>query len=261
MSENRGLEFIILGCGSSGGVPRIDGNWGVCNPQNPKNYRTRCSLAVKFPTGKVIVFDTAPEIRLQFLKAGLHRLDAVFYTHDHADQVHGIDDVRAFTYADKQQIPCYADKNTMAILTQRFDYIFQEKSNSGYPALMNLQEMPSVLYFQDICIKSYPCTHGRIQALGYQIDKLFYSPDVNLISDSVLAILAQEQLKIWVVDCLRYRPHPTHAHLEQVLAWHKIVKPKKMVLTNLHIDMDYDILAQELPAGIVPAYDGMILSL
>lgn len=258
MTDKKALEFIILGCGSSGGVPRVDGNWGVCNPENPKNTRTRCSVAVRLPSGAIILIDTSPDLRFQVLREKINRVDAIFYTHDHADQVHGIDDVRAFTYRDKKRIPCYADPATAQVLKHRFDYIFLDNLQGGYPALMDLHIMPEQLILEEgVLIKAYECVHGKITALGYQINDVFYSPDVNMIADDVLKSLTDANLSVWVVDCLRYTPHPTHANLEQVLKWHKQVKPQKMILTNLHFDMDYDILSSQLPDNIIVAYDGL----
>ncbi|MFT6263073.1 MAG: phosphoribosyl 1,2-cyclic phosphate phosphodiesterase [Dasania sp.] len=253
------LTAIILGCGSSGGVPRINGNWGVCDPNNPKNIRTRSSMVIHY-NNKHIVIDTSPEFRMQMIREKITSIEAVLYTHDHADQAHGIDDVRAYSNMGRDPIPCYADHETANILGKRFDYIFHQKPDSDYPAVMTMHKMTDYQPFQvqsfgDIDIIAFEAPHGKIVARGFIIGSMAYSPDVSGLSDAVLDRL--KGCDIWVVDCLRYRPHDTHANLEQVLKWHAYVQPKQMILTNLHIDFDYDILSQELPDNIIPAYDGL----
>jgi len=253
------LTGIILGCGSSGGVPRINGNWGICNPNNPKNMRTRCSLAVECE-GNYIAIDTSPEFRMQMIREKIHAIKAVLYTHDHADQAHGIDDVRAYSDMGRMPVPCYADPITSNILRKRFDYIFHQESHSEYPAVMSLNNFTDyepfqIKNFSDVNITAFEAPHGRIIARGFIIGNMAYSPDVNGLSDKTLERL--KKCDIWVVDCLRYKKHNTHANLEQVLQWHEIVQPKQMILTNLHIDFDYETLSKELPNGIIPAYDGL----
>jgi phosphoribosyl 1,2-cyclic phosphate phosphodiesterase len=253
------LTCIILGSGSSGGVPRINGNWGVCDPNNPKNIRTRSSIALEY-NGQYIVIDTSPEFRIQMIREKIPHIQGILYTHDHADQTHGIDDVRAYSDMGRNPIPCFADNNTADILTKRFDYIFYQQPNSDYPAVMTMHRLTDyhpfqILEFGAIDITAFEAPHGRITARGFIIGNMAYSPDVNDLSVKVLDKL--KQCDIWIVDCLRYRKHETHANLEQVLKWHNEVQPKQMILTNLHIDFDYEILKNELPKGIIPAYDGL----
>lgn len=251
------IEYTILGCGSSGGVPRTDGYWGDCNPDNPKNNRTRCSLFVRMNDAVNIIIDTSPDMRFHTLRENIKHIDAVFFTHDHADQTHGIDDIRAFTFIRQDTIPCYADKYTADILQKRFDYIFHSAPNSGYPAIMSMNIIEDSFEYHGMMIETFACPHGQITAKGFIIQDVAYSPDVHHLSDETLNSLKNKDLKYWVVDCLRYTPHPTHAHLERVLEWNNIVKPKTMILTNLHFDLDYDVLLKQLPENIIPAYDGM----
>lgn len=256
------LSAVILGCGSSGGVPRINGNWGVCDPSNPKNYRTRSSLLIKY-ADKNLVIDTSPDFRTQMLREKVPAIHGVLYTHDHADQVHGIDDVRAYSNMGRDPILCYADPSTSQILEMRFNYIFHQQAGSDYPPVMRLKSFDDYVPFKvetfgDVNITAFEAPHGKITARGFIIGNLAYSPDVNDFSQKTLDLL--KEIDIWVVDCLRYKPHDTHANLETVLKWHRYVSPKKMVLTNLHIDMDYDTLCQELPDGITPAFDGMVIN-
>lgn len=251
---------IILGCGSSGGVPRINGNWGVCDPNNPKNKRTRTSLLVQHQ-GKNLVIDTSPEFRIQMLREEITAIHGVLYTHDHADQVHGIDDIRAYSDMGRHPIMCYADPVTAEILQMRFGYIFHEKPGSGYPPVMYLRGFEDYKPFQvetfgHVDITAFEAPHGKITARGFIIGNMAYIPDVNSLSDKVLDLL-KTNIDIWIVDCLRYKEHNTHANLQQVLEWHQYVQPKQMILTNLHIDLDYETLVKELPSGIAPAYDGL----
>jgi phosphoribosyl 1,2-cyclic phosphate phosphodiesterase len=264
MSE--GLEFTILGSGSSGGVPRADGDWGVCDPAQPRNRRSRCSMLVRRGPGlaadaqTTVLIDTSPELRLQTAAAGAARLDAVLFTHDHADQSHGLDDVRAFALRMRRRIACHMDAATYETLMLRFNYVF--KGEAGYPAICDGLLIPP--HGQEwsvdgpsgpIPILTFDQDHGAIRSVGYRIGDVAYSSDVVGLSDEVLDGLSG--LKVWIVDALRYRPHPTHATVEQALAWIDRVKPERAILTNLHIDLDYAALAAELPKGVEPAYDGM----
>lgn len=250
-------KAIILGCGSSGGVPRVDGHWGACNPNNPKNYRTRCSLFVSV-MGKNIIIDTSPDMRHHVLRENITTVDYVLFTHDHADQTHGIDDIRAFTFLRDMPVSAFADPYTAEVLTQRFRYIFHSTKGSGYPAIMTMNVVDGrfALPDSDIIVENFICPHGKIDARGFIIGDMAYSPDVHHLSDDTLSHLASKNLSVWVVDCLRYTPHPTHAHFAKVIDWHRIVKPKRMILTNLHFDLDYDELSARLPVGIKAAFDG-----
>ncbi len=260
-----GLEFTILGCGSSGGVPRADGDWGVCDPSNPKNLRSRCSLLVRrlgegAQTETTAIVDTSPDLRLQTAHAGAKRMDAIMLTHDHADQVHGLDDVRAFFNRQRVKIPCLMDAATDASLQRRFGYIFE--GEGGYPAICERRPIPQhgVRWQVDgpsgsIPVVTFDQDHGGVRSVGYRFGDVAYSSDVVHLDDRAFEALAG--LDVWIVDALRYQPHPTHAHLERTLEWIERLKPRRAILTNLHIDLDYEVLKAELPCGTEPAYDGL----
>ena len=260
------LEVTVLGCGSSGGVPRADGDWGACDPTNPKNARSRCSLLVRrraatagAPETTVLV-DTSPDLRLQTAGAGVQRLDAVLLTHDHADQVHGLDDVRAFFIRQRARIPCFMDAATTRSVMQRFGYIFDPVG--GYPAICSQEVLPPL--GQGFAIEgpsgAVPVTtfdqdHGEVRSVGYRFGGVAYSSDVVDLDEAAFAALTD--LDVWIVDALRCRPHPTHAHVDKALEWIARVKPRRAILTNMHIDIDFDDIAGRLPPGVEPAYDGL----
>lgn len=263
------LEVMILGSGSSGGVPRADGNWGVCDPGNPLNQRSRCSLMVRRLSEEgaakqtTVVVDASPEFRLQTSAAGVRRLDGLLMTHDHADQAHGIDDIRAFALAQGARIGCWMDATTRANLMRRFGYIFE--GEGYYPAIADIHEIPphgtawSVAGPSgSIPILTFDQDHGSVRSVGYRFGNLAYSSDVVDLSQEAFSALGE--LDVWIVDALRYTPHPTHAHVDRALEWIARVKPKRAILTNLHIDLDYEELKRRLPPGVEPAYDGMAIS-
>ena len=271
-----GLRAIILGCGSSGGVPRIGGDWGVCDPNEPKNGRTRCSVLIQKweggdePDPKTctsVLIDTSPDLRVQLLREDIRRLDAVFYTHDHADQSHGIDDLRAIAYRMRKQIPTYMDEHTKVHVFQRFKYCFEMPEGRVHPPILAMQDLISDGSKTTIdgpggtiSVETLEVSHGPTPSLGFLIDgKLAYSPDVWGVSDDVLERL--NGIDVWIVDALRYSPHPTHAHADKSLSWLAKAQVKSAVLTNLHIDMDYMTLREQLPPIIEPAYDGMRVTL
>jgi phosphoribosyl 1,2-cyclic phosphate phosphodiesterase len=259
------LEVVILGCGSSGGVPRADGEWGACDPSDPKNLRTRCSLLVRRRGAgpereTTVLVDTSPDLRLQTAQAGAKRLDAILLTHDHADQVHGIDDVRAFFLRQRARIACYMDAATEASVMRRFGYIFE--GEGGYPAICDRAELPphGLAWAVDgpsgpIPVVTFDQDHGGVRSVGYRFGGVAYSSDVVNLDEAAFEALAD--LDVWIVDALRWRPHPTHAHVERTLEWIAQVRPKRAILTNLHIDLDYEELRRALPKGVEPAYDGM----
>ena len=263
---NGRLDFTILGCGSSGGVPRADGNWGDCDRNEPKNRRSRCSLLVRRGEGEAattVMIDTSPDFRAQCIAADVRRLDAVLYTHDHADQVHGIDDARAFFLHQRRCIPAWMDTATRASLTRRFGYIFE--AEGGYPAIMDIKPIPphGAAWSVDgpggsIPLTTFDLEHGEIRSVGYRIGDVAYTPDVGAIPDSSFEALAN--LDIWIVDALRWTAHPSHSHVERTLEWIARVKPRLAVLTNMHIDIDYNDIGRTLPAGVLAAFDGMTLS-
>ena len=257
------LEITILGCGSSGGVPRGDGDWGDCDPTEPRNRRTRCSLLAR-RRGEggqtTVVIDTSPDLRAQLLAAEVTGLDAVLYTHDHADQTHGIDDLRVFALRRREKIPCWMDAATRAALTHRFDYIFTPKL--GYPAICEPVDIPAFGAPSEvrglggaIPITTYDQAHGPIRAVGYRLGNVSYSSDVSDIDETALEVVRGSA--VWIVDALRWTPHPTHAHVDKALDWIARAGVGRAILTNLHIDLDYATLKARLPAGVEPAYDGM----
>lgn len=257
------LDVRILGCGSSGGVPRLgEGapNWGVCDPANPKNRRSRCSILVSQGDSRVLV-DTAPDLREQLLAAHVGRIDGVLITHDHADQSHGIDDLRALVLNQKgAMIDLWSDAYGLASLRKKFGYIFESPPGSDYPPILRAHVLPepfAPFAIAGIPVQAFGVGHGRIRALGYRFGPFAYTPDCDALDDAALAAL--DGVDCWIVDALRYTPHPSHAHLARSLEWIARVKPKHAVLTNMHIDMDYDTLRRELPPGVEPAYDGMVL--
>ena len=259
------LEVTILGSGSSGGVPRADGDWGVCDPDEPKNQRSRCSLLVRRkgdgPSHETTVLvDASPELRQQTARAGVKRVDAVLLTHDHADQVHGLDDVRAFFLRQQARIPCWMDEATDATMMRRFDYVFE--GQGGYPAILDRRALPPFGEAFEIDgpsgavpVTTFAQDHGSVISVGYRFGGVAYSSDVVGLDERAFEALAG--LDVWIVDALRRRPHPTHAHLDMALEWIARVKPKRAILTNLHVDLDYRTLLNELPAGVEPAYDGL----
>lgn len=262
------LEITILGCGSSGGVPRADGEWGACDPDDPKNFRSRCSMLVRrlgegAERETTVVVDTSPDFRLQSAYAGVKRLDAVLLTHDHADQVHGLDDVRAFFLRQRgQRIHTHMDAATHETMMRRFGYIFE--GEAGYPAICEAKALPphGAPFHIDgpsgpVPVVTFDQDHGAVRSVGYRFGDVAYSSDLVDLDDAAFAAL--EGLDVWIVDALRYRPHPTHAHLERTLGWIERARPKRAILTNMHIDMDYAKLAAELPPGVEPAYDGLRL--
>ena len=256
------LEVVILGCGSSGGVPRGDGDWGACDPAEPRNRRTRCSMLARRtgPDGVTnVLIDTSPDLREQMLASGTTHVDAVLYTHDHADQTHGIDDLRVFAARARKRIPAWMDAPTHAALSQRFDYIFESKL--GYPALLDARIIPphgepwSVEGGGGaIPVVTFDQAHGPIRSVGYRLGDMAYSSDVSDLDEA--AIDAVRGCQLWIVDALRYTPHPTHAHLDRALEWIAAAEVERAVLTNLHIDMDYRELSALLPANVEVAHDG-----
>jgi phosphoribosyl 1,2-cyclic phosphate phosphodiesterase len=258
------LTVTILGCGSSGGVPRPALGWGACNPQNPKNRRRRCSLLVERRNGdKVtrVLVDTSPDLREQLLDAGVDHLDGVLYTHEHADHTHGIDDLRALFIHQRRRIDAYMDDPTARVLFHRFGYCFVTPPGSGYPPIMTEHRIkpgePVAIAGEGGLVPALPFLqdHGDIVSLGYRFDGVAYSSDlVRLPDESVAAV---EGLDLWIIDALRYRPHPSHFSVDDALAWIARMKPRRAILTNLHSDLDYDELAARLPDNVVPAYDGL----
>ncbi len=259
------LRFTILGCGSSGGVPRLGGHWGECDPSNPRNHRRRCSLLIeRFGTDGVtrVLIDTSPDLRSQLLDAGIGTLDAAVYTHAHADHVHGIDDLRMVVFNTRERLDVWADEVTAQALVTRFDYAFVQPEGSAYPPILNLHRIDGAVQVAGaggtITLTPFEVRHGNIDALGFRIGDVAYLPDVNDIPEPVWPLL--DGLDCWIVDALRRKPHPSHAHLEQTLGWIERARPRRAILTNLHIDLDYQILDAETADHITPAHDGLVIS-
>ena len=260
------LEVTVLGSGSSGGVPRADGDWGVCDPADPRNRRSRCSLLVRrrgeggAAAQTTVLVDTSPDLRTQTAAAGARRVDAVLYTHDHADQSHGIDDLRAFAISGGGRIACYADAPTRRTLLDRFGYCFRD--HGGYPAICDLNDLPPLGAAWavdgpsgDIPVLGFDVDHGGVRAVGYRFGPVGYVPDAVALPEPAFGALAG--VEVLIVDALRDRPHPTHAHVELALSWVERLKPRRAILTNLHIDLDYSALVARLPPGVEPAFDGL----
>ncbi|MBV1864646.1 MAG: MBL fold metallo-hydrolase [Rhodobacteraceae bacterium] len=258
--------FTILGCGSSGGVPRIGGHWGACDPKEPKNARRRCSMLVEQhgPDGTTtVLIDTSPDFRAQMLDAGVGHLDGVIYTHDHADHTHGLDDLRMIVFNMRKRIPVWADGATQATLLNRFGYAFKQIPGTFYKPILEMNDLDGPVTITgaggDITFEPFLVKHGGIMANGFRIGTLAYLPDVSDMTDAAWAKV--QDLEYWIVDALRYDPHPTHSHLEKTLGWIEKAAPKRAVLTNLHIDLDYRTLSAETPDHITTAYDGLKITL
>ena len=259
------MHFTILGCGSSGGVPRLGGHWGDCDPNNPKNARRRCSLLVERENdaGKTtVLIDTSPDLRNQLLDAAVGRLDAVIYTHSHADHVHGIDDLRMIVFNMRARLPVWADHPTREALMQRFDYVFTQLPGSTYPPILDLNLIDGPVTIGGaggaITFSPFLVRHGGMDALGFRVGDVAYLPDVAQIPPQSWDAL--KNLDCWIVDALRRDPHPTHSHLAQTLDWIAQAQPRQAILTNMHIDLDYETILAETPDHIQPAYDGMRLT-
>lgn len=256
------MKVTILGCGSSTGIPMIGCKCPVCTSENPKNQRSRVSLLIEI-NGKNLLIDTSPDLRQQALREGVTRVDAVLYTHEHADHTHGIDDLRAFNYLSGNAVPIYCDQPTYDSLQTRFCYVFQPKPEVWYRPWLIPHILPSapVHRFEvfGIPVVCFEQMHGKVTTLGFRIGDFAYSTDTDGLSETAFEALAG--VKTWVVDCLSYKKSMTHATLDITLGWVAQVKPELAVLTHMSHEMDYDKLTRELPAGIVPGYDGMVLSL
>lgn len=260
------LRLTILGCGSSGGVPRIGAMWGRCDPQNPRNRRRRCAMLVerRGPGGVTsILIDTPPDLREQLLSVRADALDAVLFTHDHADHTHGIDDLRMVAYAMKSRVPCYFDPVTRESLVTRFAYCFETPAGSTYPPIL----VPKTLIPGEMIsvegaggpIDVLPIRqfHGDIESLAFRFGSVAYSPDVSALPLDSVALL--EDLDLWIVDALRYTPHPSHFSVKEALEHIARLRAKRAILTHMTGDLDYEALRRELPENVEPAYDNMVI--
>jgi len=251
------MRLLMLGSGTSSGVPRIGGNWGRCDPANPRNRRRRVSVLVEAGEARVLV-DTSPDLREQLLDAGVSWLSAVFYSHDHADHSHGIDDLRGVFHAQRARVDCYMDEATMATLTRRFDYVFD--GHGDYPPCARACPMAADHRFGDLVVRPFRQLHGSIESKGFRFEHegraIAYSTDISGLPDESWPFV--EGLDLWVVDALRREPHPTHSHLARTLEWIARARPRLAWLTHMDQSMDHDALMAELPAGVSPGWDGRI---
>ena len=256
------MKFIILGCGSSMGVPRPDGFFGNCDPKNKKNYRTRCSALIKTSEENILI-DTSPDLRQQLLRHNIKKIDKVLYSHMHGDQTHGINDLRSFYIKYKNQINVYADKFTSKYLKRSFSYIFNSYSKE-YPATLRLNKLKKNIFSKDkgkkVNIKTIEVEHGKVKSNCFIISKkLAYISDVSKIN--VKDFKYFKNLKYLILDCLWYNYHPSHFNLETSLLMIKKFKPKKAILTNLSPVLDYKKLKKQLPINVIPAHDGLTIKL
>lgn len=261
------LRLTILGCGSSPGVPRIMGDWGACDPHNPRNRRTRAAALVERinSAGGVtrVVIDTGPDFRAQMIASGVETLDGVLYTHPHADHIHGIDDLRGYVLAQKKLMDVYADQATMDRLVEAFGYCFNTPPGSNYPPIVNAHiidpEKTVTVEGEGGPITFEPLLqiHGDIHSLGFRIGSVAYCSDVSAFPAKTAERL--HNLDILVIDALQYKPHPSHFSLQQALDWIERLSPQKAVLTHMHIPLDYAKVAHETPDHVIPAHDGLVL--
>jgi phosphoribosyl 1,2-cyclic phosphate phosphodiesterase len=262
------LTLTILGCGSSAGVPRPALGWGACDPNNPKNRRRRCSLLAELKSEQGItrvLIDTAPDLREQLIDAEVDHIDAVFLTHEHADQTHGIDDLRSVVLHQRSRIPVYLNQSTANEILPRFSYCFVAPEGSDYPPILTHHAIEAGESRTiegkggPLALTAFLLQHGNIPALGYRIGDAAYTPDVSDIPRQSWPAL--QNLELWIIDGLRYTGHPSHFSINDALSWIDRFKPRRAVITNMHSDLDYEVLRQSLPKDVIPAYDGMRLTL
>lgn len=262
------LRFTILGCGSSPGVPRPNGDWGACDPDEPRNRRMRASLLVQRIGDDgvtTVVIDTGPDFRQQMLLAGVTHIDGVVYTHAHADHVHGIDDLRTFVMTQRARIPVFADARTTERLRTAFDYIFETQKGSGYPPIVDAhlvetgREISIAGKGGAVTLTPFGIDHGTLRIKGFKIGGLSYCTDASGFPEKTLPVIARSD--ILIIDALQPQPHPTHFSMGQALDWIRRLEPRRAVLTHMHTPMDYRTVLQATPPHVEPAYDGMVLEL
>jgi phosphoribosyl 1,2-cyclic phosphate phosphodiesterase len=259
-------RFTILGCASSPGVPRLDGDWGACDPTELRNRRRRAAFLVEQIADDgattTVVIDTGPDFREQMISAGVTRIDAVLYTHAHADHLHGIDDVRGYFHSQRMRIPIFADPSTMERIRQGFGYCLETPPGGNYPPIVEprlIEDLAQPITVHGpggaIAFRAHRQVHGDIQSLGFRIGNVAYCSDVSDFPDESVAAL--QELDVLIIDALQYRPHPSHLSLDQALTWIDRLKPKRAILTHMHIPLDYRTVMDETPAHVEPAYDGL----
>lgn len=265
-------RFTVLGCGSSPGVPRPNGDWGNCDPANPKNRRRRASLLVErvgaHGTTRVMI-DTGPDFRTQMIDAlegkTERHLDAVVYTHPHADHIHGIDDLRSFVLDSKKLMPIYANRLTLNRLFEAFGYCFKTPYGSSYPPILQANEIANDEEFiiegagGNIRFQPMPMQHGDMTCLGFRVGDVAYCSDVSAFPPETVAQL--QALEVLIVDALQYKPHPSHFSLDEALAWVDQLKPRRTLLTHMHVPLDYDVLCATVPENVAPAFDGLVFEI
>jgi len=254
------IEVTILGCGSSGGVPLIGNIWGPCDPNDSRNTRRRVSILVK-KNKKTFLVDTSPDLRMQMLDAKVKDVDAVLYTHSHADHVHGIDDLRAFCWQrkDNKPLPIYSDQYTIDQITNRFDYAFENKYGPAVPSLAANTISIGNNTIQGVNVEAIKQIHGKGFSLGYRFDNVAYSTDVNNLPNESMEQL--KDLDLWIVDCVRYEPHYSHSHFDQTISWINKLKPKRAILTHMGHWLDYNELKNKCPGNVEPGIDGMVIKI
>jgi phosphoribosyl 1,2-cyclic phosphate phosphodiesterase len=253
------VRVTILGCGTSGGVPRVGGKggggeWGAANPSDPRNRRRRCSILVQ-DRGRTLLVDTSPDLRAQLLDAGVERVDAVLWTHEHADQVHGIDDVRPYMLR-QGPIEAWSDARTYGILLKRFRYCF-ETEDGFYNPIYRHHAIDGPFVAAGVPVRPWVQDHGIATSLGFRFGAVAYANDCVMLDDEAFAAMAG--VEVLIVDAMRFRPHATHAHVDRALEWIERIGPKRAFLTNLHVDLDYAELDRLTPAHVQPCYDGLTI--
>lgn len=267
------MKITILGCGGSGGVPTAGGDWGDCDPAEPRNRRTRPAILIQTASTTLLI-DTGPDVRQQLLAAGMHEIDAILYTHHHADHTHGFDDIRYLNVVRRQPMPIYGNEATLAEMQQRFAYAFAPREENHFyrpaviPFILNVAARPphqpraaeaSSVQIGDMVVQPFAQDHGNCVSLGVRVGDFAYSTDVRALDDTAFSILAG--VKVWVVDALREEPHPVHSHVAQTLGWIARVKPQQAYFTHMNQSLDYQTLLARCPAGVAPAYDGLVINL
>jgi phosphoribosyl 1,2-cyclic phosphate phosphodiesterase len=256
------MRVTMLGSGPSWGVPRIGGDWGACDPANPRNRRRRVSILVE-EGGAVVLVDTSPDLREQLLVAEAKRIDAVLFTHGHADHTHGIDDLRSVNRMIGKPLPIYADPKTMAELKARFRYIFApvdpEAKTRFYKPALEPHEFDGPFTVAGMTVVPIAQDHGFSTSWGFRFGRFAYSTDAFALDEAAFAAL--QGIEVWIVDCIRRAPHPTHSHVARSLEWIARVKPRRAIFTHMDQSLDYETLARELPPGVEPGYDGLVVEL
>lgn len=254
------MKVTVLGCGTSSGVPMLGCDCPVCRSPDPRNRRLRCSILLQ-AHGQTILFDTGPDLREQMLRADVRRIDAIVYTHAHADHVHGIDDVRAYNNVQEMVIPAWAEAKVFAKIRERFDYAFHdERHATGFwrPALA-ANTFSGEFRIGEVVLRPFRQRHGRGESWGFRVGDFAYSTDTDGLDEAAFAVLAG--VRVWIVDALREDPHPSHAHLAMTLGWIGRVRPERAFLTHMNHEVDYATWAERLPPGVLPAQDGLVVEL